>query len=123
MAKVDDSREEHRMLVRLDDTHPLLARLIIGEEYGKIKNSQGMMRQKVHDKPYTITLYVLPKDYGMFAVNRIKPRVRFSKSPYDEKGAGSTVILENNATVDFAEFKYKDENAEPAEPELLRKIF
>ena len=35
----------------------------------------GILAQKVHVDSYTVTLYVLLKDYGLTPVFRIKPRI------------------------------------------------
>ena len=122
---VDDEREEHRMLIRLNDFNPVLASLLIGQEHEAIQNQEGILRQKVHDHPYTITLYCLLKNYGMTPISRIKPRVHFSRREnlYDDVSAGSPVQFSLDAKVDFVEFKYSDEKENIADKNLLRQVF
>jgi len=122
---VDDEREEHRMLIRLNDFNPILASLLIGQEHEEIQNQEGILRQKVHDHPYTITLYCLLKDYGMTPISRIKPRVHFSRRErlYDDVSAGSPVLFPLNAKVDFVEFKFSSDKEETSDQHTLRHVF
>ncbi len=123
-SAVDDSREEHRMLMRLNDIDPIMAKLIIGEEHGDIRNKEGMLKQKVHAMPYTITLYAMLKDYGMTPVNRVKPRVRLCRNgPYDNFASFSPILFPDDASVNLVEFKYRNENPELVDPQLLQRIF
>jgi hypothetical protein len=120
---VDNEREEHRMLIRINDSSPTLAKLIIGEVHGEIKNKEGILKQKVHEKPYTITLYALLDDYGMTPISRIKPRVRFNRKGYDDVASGSPVHFSLDDTVDLVEFKHAVPNAEVVDISILQKIF
>tara|TARA_Y100000310_G_C20701175_1_gene830018 strand:+ start:5035 stop:6603 length:1569 start_codon:yes stop_codon:yes gene_type:complete len=115
---VDDSREEHRMLIRMNDAPPLFSRIISSKD-----NEGGFLKQKIHEEPNTITLYILSKEYGMTPINRIKPRVRFNRKSYDGLSSGAPTIFPSDAVVDFIEFKYPDSKAKKTDISQLQKIF
>ena len=120
---IDFNREEHRMLINLNDIDPIMSKLIIGEEFGKVKSKEGILKQRIHDKPYTITLYAVLKDYGMIPISRIKPRVRFSRKGYDNASSYSPILFPKNSTVDFVEFKTKNDEIDKIDLEELQKVF
>ena len=67
---VDDSREEHRMIIFGNDSDLVQEHLVKDEG---TTNQNGILQRKTHAESYTVTLYVLLKDYGLIPVIRIKP--------------------------------------------------
>ncbi len=98
---VDDNREEHRMIIFGNDSRLVQERLIT-EGY---TNRDGILAQKVHEDSYTVTLYVLLKDYGLTPVFRIKPRIRFHRSNYDNLSSSAPLRYNLDDIIHFAELK------------------
>ena len=98
---VDDNREEHRMMIFGNDSRLVQDQLIV-ESNAK---SEGILAQKVHADSYTVTLYVLLKDYGLTPVFRIKPRIRFHRSNYDNLSSSAPVRYNLDDIIHFAELK------------------
>lgn len=98
---VDDNREEHRMIIFGNDSRLVQERLIT--EGGT--NPNGILAQKVHEDSYTVTLYVLLKDYGLTPVFRIKPRIRFHRSNYDNLSSSAPLRYSLDDIIHFAELK------------------
>ena len=98
---VDDNREEHRMIIFGNDSHLVQERLIV-ENAAK---RDGILAQKVHEDSYTVTLYVLLKDYGLTPVFRIKPRIRFHRSNYDNLSSSAPIRYSLDDLIHFAELK------------------
>ena len=98
---VDDNREEHRMMIFGNDSHLVQERLIV-ENAAK---HDGILAQKVHEDSYTVTLYVLLKDYGLTPVFRIKPRIRFHRSNYDNLSSSAPIRYSLDDIIHFAELK------------------
>ena len=98
---VDDNREEHRMMIFGNDSHLVQERLIV-ENAAK---RDGILAQKVHEDSYTVTLYVLLKDYGLTPVFRIKPRIRFHRSNYDNLSSSAPIRYSLDDIIHFAELK------------------
>ena len=98
---VDDNREEHRMMIFGNDSR-LVQECLITE--GDI-NRNGILAQKVHEDSYTVTLYVLLKDYGLTPVFRIKPRIRFHRSNYDNLSSSAPLQYSFDDIIHFAELK------------------
>ena len=98
---VDDNREEHRMIIFGNDSHLVQERLIV-ENAAK---RDGILAQKVHEDSYTFTLYVLLKDYGLTPVFRIKPRIRFHRSNYDNLSSSAPLQYNLDDIIHFAELK------------------
>ena len=98
---VDDNREEHRMIIFGNDSHLVQERLIV-ENAAK---RDGILAQKVHEDSYTVTLYVLLKDYGLTPVFRIKPRIRFHRSNYDNLSSSAPLQYNLDDIIHFAELK------------------
>ena len=65
----------------------------------------GILAQKVHEDSYTVTLYVLLKDYGLTPVFRIKPRIRFHRSNYDNLSSSAPLRYSLDDIIHFAELK------------------
>ncbi len=97
---VDDNREEHRMMIFGNDSRPVQERLIVNTI-----NEHGILAQKVHEESYTVTLYALLKDYGLTPVFRIKPRIRFHRSSYDNLSSSSPLQYSLDDIIHFAELK------------------
>lgn len=124
---VDDSREEHRMLIFGNDSDPVQAHLIAGEvsKAGMLAQN-GILEQKEHTESYTVTLYAVLKDYGLTPVVRIKPRIRFHRSNYDNLSSSAPLQYSLDDIVDFAELKRGidvDEKVARGHRQRLAKIF
>ena len=98
---VDDNREEHRMMIFGNDSRRVQERLIV-EGDAKLDR---ILAQKVHADSYTVTLYVLLKDYGLTPVFRIKPRIRFHRSNYDNLSSSAPLQYSCDDIIHFAELK------------------
>ena len=98
---VDDNREEHRMMIFGNDSR-LVQEWLIAEGD---TNREGILAQKVHEDSYTVTLYVLLKDYGLTPVFRIKPRIRFHRSNYDNLSSSAPLRYSFDDIIHFAELK------------------
>ena len=98
---VDDNREEHRMMIFGNDSGLVQKRLIVDQHAQPSK----ILAQKVHADSYTVTLYVLLKDYGLTPVFRIKPRIRFRRSNYDNLSSSAPLRYHLDDIVHFAELK------------------
>ena len=97
----DDNREEHRMMIFGNDSR-LVQEWLIAEGD---TNRDGILAQKVHEDSYTVTLYVLLKDYGLTPVFRIKPRIRFHRSNYDNLSSSAPLRYSFDDIIHFAELK------------------
>ena len=98
---VDDNREEHRMMIFGNDSRLVQERLIVEGD----ANPDRILAQKVHAESYTVTLYVLLKDYGLTPVFRIKPRIRFHRSNYDNLSSSAPLQYSCDDIIHFAELK------------------
>ena len=98
---VDDNREEHRMIIFGNDSRLVQERLIVDNK----ANESGILAQKVHEDSYTVTLYALLKDYGLTPMFRIKPRIRFHRSNYDNLSSSAPLQYNHNDIIHFAELK------------------
>ncbi len=98
---VDDNREEHRMMIFGNDSQHVQSQLIVEDGVAP----GGILAQKVHAQSYTVTLYVLLKDYGLTPVFRIKPRIRFQRSNYDNLSSSAPLQYDLDDIIDFAELK------------------
>ena len=98
---VDDNREEHRMIIFGNDSRLVQERLIVNNKTGEC----GILAQKVHEESYTVTLYALLKDYGLTPMFRIKPRIRFHRSNYDNLSSSAPLQYSHNDIIHFAELK------------------
>ena len=98
---VDDNREEHRMMIFGNDSRLVQERLIVEDDAKR----EGILAQKVHEDSYTVTLYVLLKDYGLTPVFRIKPRIRFHRSNYDNLSSSAPLQYNLDDIIHFAELK------------------
>ena len=98
---VDDNREEHRMMIFGNDSRRVQERLIVEGE----AKPDRILAQKVHADSYTVTLYVLLKDYGLTPVFRIKPRIRFHRSNYDNLSSSAPLQYSCDDIIHFAELK------------------
>ena len=98
---VDDNREEHRMMIFGNDSRLVQEWLITEGD----TNPDGILAQKVHEDSYTVTLYVLLKDYGLTPVFRIKPRIRFHRSNYDNLSSSAPLRYSFDDIIHFAELK------------------
>ena len=98
---VDDNREEHRMMIFGNDSQLVQERLIVEKD----RKQDGILAQKVHADSYTVTLYVLLKDYGLTPVFRIKPRIRFHRSNYDNLSSSTPLRYSLDDIIHFAELK------------------
>ncbi|RKU09630.1 hypothetical protein C6503_20980 [Candidatus Poribacteria bacterium] len=98
---VDDNREEHRMMIFGNDSRLVQERLIVEND----EKRDGILAQKVHEDSYTVTLYVLLKDYGLTPVFRIKPRIRFHRSNYDNLSSSAPLQYSFDDIIHFAELK------------------
>ncbi|MDP7279358.1 MAG: hypothetical protein QGG39_05690, partial [Candidatus Poribacteria bacterium] len=113
---VDTSREEHRMMIFSNDSDSIQSDLIQGDDLadgmrsGEIQN--GILTQKIHTESYTVTLYALLKNYGLIPVVRIKPRIRFRRSNYDNLSSSAPLCYGSDDIVQFAELKRGDDTAE-----------
>jgi hypothetical protein len=124
---VDTSREEHRMMIFSNDSDSIQSDLIQGDDLangmrsGKIPN--GILTQKIHTESYTVTLYALLKNYGLIPVVRIKPRIRFRRSNYDNLSSSAPLCYGSDDIVQFAELKRGDDTAEGADYSQLAQFF
>ncbi len=116
---VDDSREEHRMIIFGNDSDLVQEHLVKDEG---TTNQNGILQRKTHAESYTVTLYVLLKDYGLIPVIRIKPRIRFRRSNYDNFSSSAPLRFGLDDTVHFAELK-QSVTGEDADIELLEQFF
>ena len=98
---VDDNREEHRMMIFGNDSRLVQERLIVEDD----AKHDRILAQKVHEDSYTVTLYVLLKDYGLTPVFRIKPRIRFHRSNYDNLSSSAPLQYSFDDIIHFAELK------------------
>ena len=98
---VDDNREEHRMMIFGNDSRLVQERLIVENDAKRDR----ILAQKVHEDSYTVTLYVLLKDYGLAPVFRIKPRIRFHRSNYDNLSSSAPLQYSVDDIIHFAELK------------------
>ena len=98
---VDENREEHRMMIFGNDSHLVQEELIVENNMKR----EGILAQKVHADSYTVTLYVLLKDYGLTPVFRIKPRIRFHRSNYDNLSSSAPIRYSLDDIIHFAELK------------------
>ena len=98
---VDENREEHRMMIFGNDSHLVQEELIVENNTKR----EGILAQKVHADSYTVTLYVLLKDYGLTPVFRIKPRIRFHRSNYDNLSSSAPIRYSLDDIIHFAELK------------------
>lgn len=115
---VDDNREEHRMMIFGNDSRLVQERLIVGDaaEHNRI------LAQKVHEESYTVTLYVLLKDYGLTPVFRIKPRIRFHRSNYDNLSSSAPMVYSVDDIIHFAELKRGIELTEKIDDTKLAEV-
>ena len=77
---------------------------------------------KRYAESYTVTLYILLKNYGLIPVIRIKPRIRFRRSNYDNFSSSAPLRFGLDDTVDFAELK-QSITSEDVDLELLEQFF
>ena len=121
---VDDSREEHRMIIFGNDSDPVQEHLIREGSVDKDLSTQnGILERKIHAESYTVTLYALLKDYGLIPVFRIKPRIRFRRFNYDNQASSAPLRYNLNDIVDFAEVKRGIESGEPVDSALQEQVF
>ncbi|MCZ6678762.1 MAG: hypothetical protein O7E52_16130 [Candidatus Poribacteria bacterium] len=121
---VDDSREEHRMIIFGNDSDPVQERLIIGSgPEGNFFTHHGILERKIHAESYTVTLYALLKDYGLTPIIRIKPRIRFRRSNYDNLSSSAPLRYDLTDIVHFAELKRSVELTEIVDNPLLERVF
>ena len=121
---VDDSREEHRMIIFSNDSDPVQEHLIRedGLDGGSFARN-GILERKMHAESYTVTLYALLKDYGLIPVFRIKPRIRFHRFNYDNQASSAPLRYNLNDIVDFAEVKRGIESGEPVDNMVQEQVF
>ena len=121
---VDDSREEHRMIIFGNDSDPVQEHLIREDSVGRgISTQNGILERKIHADSYTVTLYALLKDYGLIPVFRIKPRIRFHRFNYDNQASSAPLRYNLDDIVDFAEVKRGIESGEPVDSALQEQVF
>ena len=130
---VDDSREEHRMIIFGNDSDPVQEHLIREDGVtapsipplagGKGGTQNGILERKIHAESYTVTLYALLKDYGLIPVFRIKPRIRFHRFNYDNQASSAPLRYNLDDIVDFAEVKRGIESGEPVDSALQEQVF
>ena len=66
---VDDSREEHRMMIFGNNSDPVQEHLIKGEgSRGVVPTSDGILERKIHEQSYTVTLYALLKEENIVSL-------------------------------------------------------
>lgn len=118
---VDDSREEHRMLIFGNDSDAVQEYLIRDHLHGV--PLRGLLERKMHEHSYTVTLYALLKDYGLTPVIRIKPRIRFTRTSYDNQSSSAPLRYGPDDIVHFAELKRGSEPMEGVEPTALEEVF
>ncbi len=115
---VDDNREEHRMIIFGNDSR-LVQEQLIAEDARK---SDRLLEQKVHEESYTVTLYVLLKYYGLTPVFRIKPRIRFHRSNYDNLSSSAPLQYSLDDIIHFAELKRGSDLTEKIDDAKLAAI-
>ncbi len=115
---VDDNREEHRMMIFGNDSRLVQEQLIVGDAAQR----DGILAQKVHEESYTVTLYVLLKDYGLTPVFRIKPRIRFHRSNYDNLSSSAPMLYSIDDIIHFAELKRGIELTEKLDDTQLAEV-
>ncbi len=115
---VDDKREEHRMMIFGNDSHIVQDLLIVEDDTKR----EGILAQKVHEDSYTVTLYVLLKDYGLTPVFRIKPRIRFHRSNYDNLSSSAPLRYSLDDIIHFAELKQGTDLTEKIDDAKLAEI-
>ncbi len=121
---VDDSREEHRMMIFGNDSDPIQEHLIREDGLGKGSSTQnGILERKIHAESYTVTLYALLKDYGLIPVFRIKPRIRFRRFNYDNQASSAPLRYNLSDIVDFAEVKRGIESTENIDNTIQEEVF
>ena len=121
---VDDSREEHRMIIFGNDSDPVQEHLIRESSVDRDMSTQnGILERKIHAESYTVTLYALLKDYGLIPVFRIKPRIRFHRFNYDNQASSAPLRYNLNDIVDFAEVKRGIESGEPVDNTIQEQVF
>ena len=121
---VDDSREEHRMMIFGNNSDPVQEHLIRGEgSRGVVPTSDGILERKIHEQSYTVTLYALLKDYGLTPIIRIKPRIRFQRSSYDNLSSSAPLRYSLDDIVHFAELKRGFDLTDNVDSALLERIF
>ena len=121
---VDDSREEHRMIIFGNDSDPVQEHLIREDGAdGGFSTQSGILERKIHAESYTVTLYALLKDYGLIPVFRIKPRIRFRRFNYDNQASSAPLRYNLNDIVDFAEVKRGIESGEPVDNTVQEEVF
>lgn len=118
---VDDSREEHRMLIFGNDSDAVQQYLIRDHLHGV--PMRGLLERKMHEQSYTVTLYALLKDYGLTPVLRIKPRIRFTRTSYDNQSSSAPLRYGPDDIVHFAELKRGSDATESTEPTALEEVF
>lgn len=121
---VDDSREEHRMIIFGNDSDPVQEHLIREDGLDRGTSTQnGILDRKIHAESYTVTLYALLKDYGLIPVFRIKPRIRFHRFNYDNQASSAPLRYNLDDIVDFAEVKRGIESGEPVDNTIQEQVF
>ena len=115
---VDDNREEHRMIIFGNDSRLVQERLIAEDA----RRSDRLLEQKVHEESYTVTLYVLLKHYGLTPVFRIKPRIRFHRSNYDNLSSSAPLQYSLDDIIHFAELKRGSDLTEKIDDAKLAAI-
>ena len=121
---VDDSREEHRMIIFGNDSDPVQEHLIREDGLDRdISTRNGILDRKIHAESYTVTLYALLKDYGLIPVFRIKPRIRFHRFNYDNQASSAPLRYNLDDIVDFAEVKRGIESGEPVDNTIQEQVF
>lgn len=121
---VDDSREEHRMIIFGNDSDPVQEHLIREDGLDRGASTRnGILDRKIHAESYTVTLYALLKDYGLIPVFRIKPRIRFHRFNYDNQASSAPLRYNLDDIVDFAEVKRGIESGEPVDNTIQEQVF
>ena len=121
---VDDSREEHRMIIFSNDSDPVQEHLIREDGVDReISTRDRILERKMHAESYTVTLYALLKDYGLIPVFRIKPRIRFHRFNYDNQASSAPLRYNLDDIVDFAEVKRGIESGEPVDNTIQEQVF
>ncbi|MBT3269665.1 hypothetical protein HN371_21145 [Candidatus Poribacteria bacterium] len=118
---VDDGREEHRMLIFSNDSEAVQEYLIRDQLHGVPLH--GLLERKMHEQSYTVTLYAMLKDYGLTPVVRIKPRIRFQRSSYDNQSSSAPLRYGPDDIVHFAELKRGSEPTETVPKSALEEVF
>ena len=121
---VDDSREEHRMIIFGNDSDPVQEHLIREDGVdGRSPARNSILERKIHAESYTVTLYALLKDYGLIPVFRIKPRIRFHRFNYDNQASSAPLRYNLGDIVDFAEVKRGIESGESVDNTVQEQVF